>query len=154
MNTSKTGLQLQPLALPVLLSLLGAACATSMPVELSNARTAYARASAGRAADLARSDLHKAKAALDAAEQSYSEEQSSQKTVDLAYIAQRTAEIAEAHAVTAVAEKSTSKANQEFGDQQGKIAKNAQGALVKTREQLSEAERGQAAETQPTDPAR
>jgi uncharacterized membrane protein YccC len=60
MKTSKTGLQLQRLALPILLALFGVACATTMPVELSSARMAYARASAGRATDLAPSDLHKA----------------------------------------------------------------------------------------------
>jgi outer membrane protein OmpA-like peptidoglycan-associated protein len=69
-------------------------------------------------------------------------------TADLAYVAERTAQIAEAHAESAIAEKSTAKSKQEFGDKQGEIAKTAQGALVKTQKQLSDAQQGQAQETQ------
>ncbi len=138
----------QSVAAPIILTLFATACATVTPVELKNARTAYGRASAGPAAQMTPADLHKARAALDKAEQNFAEEEASQKTIDLAYIAERTAQIAEAHAETAIAEKKTLKAKQEFGDKQGEIAKTAQGALVKTREQLSEAERAQAQQAQ------
>jgi outer membrane protein OmpA-like peptidoglycan-associated protein len=138
----------QTLAMPIIAGLFGAACATTTPVELDHARVAYARASAGPAADLTPADLHKAKSALDRAEANFIAEKDSQKTVDLAYIAERTAQIAEAHAASATAEKSTNKANQEFGATQGAMARSAQGALVKTREQLAEAERAGAAEAQ------
>jgi outer membrane protein OmpA-like peptidoglycan-associated protein len=127
---------------------LATACATSTPVELSNARVAYGRASSGPAAQLVPSDVHKAKVALDLAEKTFADGNDRPKAVDLAYIAERTAQIAEAHAVTAIAEKKTSKANQEFGTKQGEIVKNAQGDLAKTRVQLGEAERGQAQQTQ------
>ena len=89
-------------------------------------------------------DLHKAKTALDKAEQSFIADTDTQTTIDLAYIAERTAQIAEARAQTAIAEKSGDKAKQELGDTQGQIAKKTEGDLVKTRAQLSEAERGQA----------
>ena len=85
-------------------------CATAPPVELINARTAYARASSGPAAQLAPADLHKARLALDQAERALSDEKNLAKAVDFAYIAERTAQIAEAHAQTALAEKVTAKA--------------------------------------------
>jgi outer membrane protein OmpA-like peptidoglycan-associated protein len=136
------------LAMTIAGALLATACATSMPVELSNARVAYGRASTGPAAQLVPTDVHKAKVALDLAESAYAEEHSSQKAIDLAYIAERTAQIAEAHAATATSEKATSKATREFGDRQGEMVKTTQGALAKSREQLGEAERGQAQQAQ------
>jgi outer membrane protein OmpA-like peptidoglycan-associated protein len=136
------------LALSLIIGLSAIACATTTPVELTNARVAYARASAGPAATLVPSDLHKAKVALDTAEQTFTQEENSQKTIDMAYIAERTAQIAEAHAQTAIAEKQDTKAKQDLGTKQGEIAKQTQGALVKTRGQLAAAERGEAEQAQ------
>jgi outer membrane protein OmpA-like peptidoglycan-associated protein len=146
MKSSKN--MLQALAMPFIATAFSMACATATPVELTNARVAYGRASTGPAASLVPSDVHKAKTALDQAEQAFAEEKGSPKTIDLAYIAERTAQIAEARAEGATAENSTSKSKQEFGDTQQAIAKTTEGALVKTREQLAEAERGQAQQAQ------
>ncbi len=135
----------------VLLTLVlasASSCATTTPVELVNARTAYSRASGGQAAQLAPADLHTAKAALDKAEQSLSYGDDPQATIDFAYVAERDAQIAEAHAATAVAEKKTDKAKNEFEHDQTAITKSAQADLVKTRDQLTEAERAQALQTQ------
>lgn len=129
-------------------SLLTPGCATPTPVELANARTAYTRASSGPAAQVTPADLHKAKVALDHAEASFAEDKDAQKTIDLAYIAERTAQIAEARAQTALAEKSGAKATQEFGVKQGEIATKTAGALADTREQLSAAEQGKAQQAQ------
>src|SRR3954466_14127864 len=98
----------QGFAMTVVATLFATACATTMPVELSNARVAYGRASTGPAAQLVPADVHKAQVALQLAEKTFAEEKNTQKTVDLAYIAQRTAEIAEAHADSAIAEKKSS----------------------------------------------
>ena len=133
-----------PLALPIIVALVGTACATTTPVELSNARAAYRRASEGPAAQHTPADLHKAKTALDEAEHNFLEEKSSKKTVDLAYIAERTAQIAEARAATAIASKSSANAKQELGATQEAMTKTAQGALASSREQLGAAERAQA----------
>jgi outer membrane protein OmpA-like peptidoglycan-associated protein len=138
-------------ALPALLlfsTLVTPACATTTPIELIDARAAYARASAGPAAQWTPADLHKAQVALQEAEQTFTAEQSSQKTIDLAYIAERTAQIAEARAVSAMAEKRTSQATQALGDKQAQIATQTRGDLVKTRDQLAEAQRGQAQQAQ------
>jgi outer membrane protein OmpA-like peptidoglycan-associated protein len=134
--------------------ILAVACATSTPIELKNARVAYARASSGPAVDHTPADLHKAKSALDQAEKSQAEDRDKQETIDLAYIAERTAQIAEARAVTAIAEKSTDKSKAEYGAKQSEMIKTAQGALAKTKDQLAESERGQLAQAQLTDAER
>ncbi|MEA2700389.1 MAG: hypothetical protein QOI66_4660 [Myxococcales bacterium] len=141
-------------ALPLAFLVLAAACATATPIELSNARIAYTRASIGPAAQLTPADLHKAKGALDQAEQSFSQNSDLQRTIDLSYIAERTAQIAEARAQTAIAEKKVASAKQQFSDKQTEIAKTTQGALVKTREQLSESERQTAQQAKETDQER
>ena len=138
------------LALPFALSLMGAACATTTPMELSNARAAYERASVGPAAQYTPTDLHKAKTALDQAEHSFLQDKGSKKTIDLAYIAERTAQIAEARAATAIAAKSTSQAKQELGTTQESMTRRAQGELANTREQLGVAERAHAKQAQLT----
>ena len=80
----------------------------------------FARASAGPAARLAPADLRKARLALDQAERALSGEKNLAKAVDFAYIAERNAQIAEAHAETARSEKATSKVTQDLGDKKGK----------------------------------
>src|ERR1700742_447855 len=102
------------LAMLLAVPMLGAACATATPIELTNARVAYARASAGPAAQLTPADLHKAKAALDEAEQTFQYGNDKAKTIDLAYIAERTAQIAEAHAQGVIFEKKAAAATQDF----------------------------------------
>jgi outer membrane protein OmpA-like peptidoglycan-associated protein len=123
-------------------------CATAPPVELINARAAYARASAGPAGQLAPADLHKARLVLDQAERALSDERNLGRAVDFAYIAERTAQIAEVHARTALAEKETSRATRDLGDKQGRMAKQAAGTLSAARTQLAEAQRGEAQQAQ------
>jgi outer membrane protein OmpA-like peptidoglycan-associated protein len=111
-----------------------AGCATTPPVELIQARIACGRASFGPAAQLAPADLRKASRALDQAERAFADEKNLPKTVDLAYIAERTAQIAVAHAQTALTEK--------------KMATQAAGTLTTTRAELAEARRGEAQQAQ------
>lgn len=124
----------------VLLSILAlavagaAGCATTPPTELIQARTACNRASFGPAAQLAPADLRKANRVLDEAERAFADEKNLPKTVDLAYIAERTAQIAEAHAQTALTEK--------------KMATQAAGTLTTVRAELAEARRGEAQQAQ------
>ena len=89
-NLWKTGL---------VLALAAAGCATAAPPpDLLAARTSYRRAQQGSAARLNPADLHTAKKAIDAAEQSYLENGDTRETRDLAYTADRRAQIAEARA--------------------------------------------------------
>jgi len=131
-----------------MLALLAAGCAAVTPVELTNARTAYNRASAGPASQYTPADLHKARVALDNAEASFADEKDSQRTIDLAYIAERTAQTAEALAAGAIAKKKTADAKDAYGAEQGAIVKNTQGALVKTREDLANTEKARVQQEQ------
>jgi outer membrane protein OmpA-like peptidoglycan-associated protein len=134
--------------LPCAMLLLASACATVTPPELISARAAYARASAGPAAQLMPADLHKAKLVLDTAEANFSDEKGTQKTADLAYIAERTIQVVETRARIAVVDQSVAQSKQAYADKQVQIAKKTQAALINTRQQLTEARQGQAAEAQ------
>jgi outer membrane protein OmpA-like peptidoglycan-associated protein len=128
--------------------LLGASCATAPPAELTSARVAYARASTGPAARLVPADVHKAQLDLVEAEKSFADEKVTQKTIDLAYIAQRAAELAEARAEGAEAEKAEAKAKQDLTNKQARIATETKAELAQTRTQLNEAQIGQTQEAQ------
>jgi outer membrane protein OmpA-like peptidoglycan-associated protein len=93
-------------------------------------------------------ELHKAKGALDSAETAFVQEKGSQKTIDLAYIAERTIELVESQARSALSGQTLAKAKREYEDKQGLLAKNTRAALVDTRKQLVEAQKGQAQEAQ------
>ncbi|MBA3460941.1 MAG: OmpA family protein [Deltaproteobacteria bacterium] len=78
----------------VLATLALAACGSSPSRELIDARAAYARASSGPAMQSVPAEVHKAKVSLDKAESAFSSDSSNQR--DLAYVAQRRAQLAEA----------------------------------------------------------
>jgi uncharacterized protein DUF4398 len=85
--------------LPALVSVsLTGACdhATGLPSELANARLAYERVEDGPAAMVNAGRLREAKDALDAAERAYRERPDSSWALDLAYIAERRAELVDA----------------------------------------------------------
>jgi outer membrane protein OmpA-like peptidoglycan-associated protein len=106
-------------------------CAASVPpTELIKARQAYAHASAGQAAQLVPAELHKAQAALAIAEKSFQDDPKSFRTRDLAYVADRTAKLAEALATTAAENAATAKANKEYQTTQTEIVKNTKDSLA------------------------
>ena len=90
-----------PLSVACTLSVLG--CAQTVPKELADARAAYERASHGPAAQLSPADLHAAETSLNDAERSFEDDGNSQVTRDLAYMAERRAQVAEVHARTSAA---------------------------------------------------
>jgi outer membrane protein OmpA-like peptidoglycan-associated protein len=147
MTTSKRS-QFSPLWLLCAMAVVGGACAHAVPVELTTARLSYARASSGPAVQLLPADLHKAKVVLDAAESSFAAKEDGSKTADLAYIADRTIQIVEAQARTVLALQTVAKAKQDYQDKQAENAKRTTAALVSTREQLTDAKRGQAQQTE------
>jgi outer membrane protein OmpA-like peptidoglycan-associated protein len=82
-----------------ILTLIAAAtgCAASLPPQdLVTARATYVRASQGPAASMDPADLHTADESLKAAEASFARDGDTQGTRDLAYVADRRAQIAEA----------------------------------------------------------
>ncbi len=82
----------------ILLTTAGAVgCAEALPPpDLVTARADYSRASQGNAGKLDPADLHTADVALSLAEQSFTKDGDTQGTRDLAYVADRRAQIADA----------------------------------------------------------
>jgi outer membrane protein OmpA-like peptidoglycan-associated protein len=97
------------------LTFIVAGCAaTAPPPELMAARVAYTRASQGVAAQATPDELHKARTALDTAESAFAKEPKAQSTRDLAYIAERKAELAEAKGQAAVAGREKASSDKEY----------------------------------------
>jgi len=103
---------------------------TPAPPELLDARSAYLKAQSGPASQFKPDQLHEAKVALDKAEQSYSDDPAEQKTRDIAYVAERRAELADVAGRDA-------KATQEKAEAEKDIQSLTQTQLSQTRQQLS-----------------
>ena len=139
--------------IPIISAALVAGCATVPPSELTNARFAYQQASEGDAKQLVPAELHKAKESLNLAEQSFKDDSDSQKTKDLAYVAQRKSEQAGKQDLSD-AEKQTAEARAELDKQAavqaGKDQADAdyqrqQAEIAKVKQDLSDAEKRNAA---------
>ncbi|MCG6533936.1 MAG: OmpA family protein [Syntrophales bacterium LBB04] len=118
---------------------LFASCATVPPKELVDARSAYQQASNGPAQQLTPAELHKAQEALALAEQSYLKNPNSYKTKDLAYVALRKAELAEALGAMAADKASKDKANADFQAKQTAIVKQGKEDLIASEKQGQQA---------------
>jgi outer membrane protein OmpA-like peptidoglycan-associated protein len=114
-------------------------CATVAPNELVNARSAYQHASEGPAQQLVPAELHKAHEALVLAEQSFRKDPDSQKTKDLAYVAQRKSEQAGALGVMAADRASKDKANADFQKKQTEIVKQGKQDLSDSEKRTADA---------------
>lgn len=120
---------------PLVLALM-TACAATVPAELRDARSAYDNASKGAAAILTPAELHKARVALDTAESAWREDPTSFKTRDLAYVAQRKAQLAEVQAGIAQELATKTKAQGELVTAQAKIMQDTKAELVQTKTDL------------------
>jgi len=128
-----------------LLVMLVAACATTpVPQDLVDARSAYLKAQSGSAAQYKPDQVHEAKVALDKAEASYIDAPGDQKTKDLAYVAQRKAQLAEANAANAHAQSVKGQAeNDAKKATTGQLA-SAQTQLAATQGQLESEKKARA----------
>jgi outer membrane protein OmpA-like peptidoglycan-associated protein len=115
-------------------------CAAVVPQELVSAREAYQRASTGRAAQAAPAQLHVANEALAKAERSFQEDPESYQTRDLAYVAERKSEMAEATASIVIEQKNQTLSRSDYQATQGKIITNTKQDLSKTRMELTASE--------------
>jgi outer membrane protein OmpA-like peptidoglycan-associated protein len=113
----------------LVVSVVGCA-STPAPQELLDARSAYRHAQSGPTVQYKPDQVHEAKVALDKAEQSYLDDPADQKTKDLAYVAQRKAELADANAANAEAQSVKGQAENDANQ-------TTKGQLAKTREQLA-----------------
>jgi outer membrane protein OmpA-like peptidoglycan-associated protein len=117
-----------------------AGCATVPPTELVDARSAYQLASEGPAQQYVPSDLHKAREALNLAEQSFQKEPDSYKTKDLAYAAQRKAEQAGALGSMAADKSIKDRANADFQTQQTDLLKQGKKDLSDSEKRTADAQ--------------
>ena len=133
---------MKPIVSVLLIACAGllAGCAATIPTELINARQAYEKASAGPAATLTPAELHKAAEALAQAEKSFVSDPRSYHTRDLAYVAERKANLAEARAAIVAAQGSSAQASKEFQATQGDIMKQTKQDLSRTRTDLATSE--------------
>lgn len=127
------------LSIPFIFAALVTGCATVPPSELVNARLAYQQASAGEARRLVPAELHKAQEALKLAEQSFQQDANSQKTRDLAYVAQRKSEQAMALGGTAADKASQDKAEADFQKKQTAIVKQGKQDLMESEKRTTDA---------------
>jgi len=125
--------------LPVLFFAAGllAGCAPKVPLELAQARGAYQQAASGPAMGLVPAEVHKAEVALDAAEVAFKDDPRGYHTLDLAYVAQRKAELSEALATNAAQARNTATANAEYQAAQDSIMQSTRDELGATRTNLA-----------------
>jgi outer membrane protein OmpA-like peptidoglycan-associated protein len=115
-------------------------CAATVPEELVDARLAYDHASAGPAAQLAPADLHKAKEALTRAEDAFADDAGSYRTRDLAYVAQRKAEMAVVKASIATARNDRAASDAELVSTQTELLQSQKKDLSRSRSDLAASE--------------
>lgn len=134
---------------PLLLLVAGllVGCAPKVPLELASARTAYHQASIGPAKELVPAELHKASEALALAEAAFEDDPRGFHTLDLAYAAQRKAELAVALADQASQQGRTAAANSQYQATQDAIMVQTRQDLGATQSDLAASETAMATTT-------
>ncbi|MBV9945456.1 MAG: OmpA family protein, partial [Myxococcales bacterium] len=108
------------------------------PPQLVDARKEFQQAKNGIAMQLDPTDVHVADLALQQAEQAYGSDPDDPNTIDLAVIAQRKAQIAEAEAATMKASQDADQAKQQYQAMVSSQLNQAQQALNKTQQALNQ----------------
>lgn len=125
------------LALTIAASSLAGCGAAAPPRELVDARAAYRQASSGPAAELTPAQLLTARTALETAEKAFADDPNGEHTKDLAYVAQRKAQTAEAQGGAAKAQKQKDQSLKDLQSGQAHLQQQTEGALKSAREQLA-----------------
>jgi outer membrane protein OmpA-like peptidoglycan-associated protein len=120
-------------------SMLGCGAAQP-PKELVDARTAYQRASEGDAKQLSPAELDTARQALTEAESSFEQEPDSAQTKDLAYIADRKAQLAESAAAITKAERDRAAAESEYKNYSAEELAKARDAVQSGQQKLAQSQ--------------
>jgi outer membrane protein OmpA-like peptidoglycan-associated protein len=132
-----------------ILSLAAPVCAVSLvacggermpPKTLVDAQNELARAKGGVAMQLDPTDVHEAELALQKAERAWSDEPDEPNTMDLAIIAQRKAQIAEAEAAAMKGQQDAAGAKREQESLMASQLQATRGALEKTSQKLQTTE--------------
>jgi outer membrane protein OmpA-like peptidoglycan-associated protein len=120
------------------------ACASAPPPELNSARSAYNRVSNGPAAQLVPADVDAAKKQLAVADKSFDDHGDSQGTRDLAYAAERKADLADVRAQMAADRQQQESAQVQLQALKDQQVKTTSAELSTTRQQLAAAEQDKA----------
>jgi outer membrane protein OmpA-like peptidoglycan-associated protein len=118
-----------------LAAVLGA-CAGDPPPELKSAHSAFDRVASGPANELVPADVHAAKEQLALADQSFQDHGSSPATRDLAYAAERRADLAAVHAQTAAETKQQQDADAQLQALKDQQVQTTSAELSSARQQL------------------
>jgi outer membrane protein OmpA-like peptidoglycan-associated protein len=93
-------------------------------------------------------DLHKARESLAQAEEKFSQDPEGQRTRDLAYVAERKAQLAEALAAAELDHQAKARADRDYQSQQAKIVQQTRTELVTAQRQVADTERARAQDAQ------
>jgi outer membrane protein OmpA-like peptidoglycan-associated protein len=115
---------------------LFACSATPPPKELTDARDTFKKSKDGIASKESPAKLHEAEQALELAEKKFKDDPDAPEVKDLAYIAMRKAEIADAAAATNLAVKEKDMSERGAQQAQADALRSTQDQLKKTQEQL------------------
>lgn len=128
-----------PAALLLLACVASLGCGTTQPPrELLDARAAYQSAQNGRAPELNPASLHVAKQELDKAERAFADGGRTQRVKDLAYVAQRKAQIAGVESETAYKQKQLEDSHSQREQLLREQAEKKRAALEQTKDQLAQ----------------
>jgi outer membrane protein OmpA-like peptidoglycan-associated protein len=119
---------------------LAAACSYRPSAELVRAQEAYRQAANGVTSDVAPAELHMAKASLDVAARADYADPGSDDAKDLAYVAERKAEWAQAQAATKIALRDKTAAERRLVAEQGNLISEKEQALSQKDQAISERE--------------
>jgi outer membrane protein OmpA-like peptidoglycan-associated protein len=127
------------LAVP-LAAFMAAGCAGERvpPKALTDAREQYTHTKDGVAIQLDPTDVHEADVALQRAEQAFRDDPDAPTTIDLAIVADRKAQIAEATAATIKAQQDAQLAHSQMESQNASSLANARGQLNQTQSALGQ----------------
>src|ERR1019366_4171752 len=107
------------------------------PKSLLDAREEYSHAKGGIAIQLDPTDVHEADLALQRAEQAFNDAPDDQNTIDLAVIAQRKAQIAEASAAALKSQQDADAAKRDLSAAMSNQLQTARGQLDQTKQALN-----------------
>jgi outer membrane protein OmpA-like peptidoglycan-associated protein len=126
---------------PLALAVLGACGGERIPPKaLVDARTEFSRAKGGVAIQLDPTDVHEADLALQRAEQAWNDQPDDPNTIDLAIIAQRKAQIAQAEAMTLKSQQDAEEARRQLLAYTSNRLEITSKTLDKTQQQLQVSE--------------
>jgi outer membrane protein OmpA-like peptidoglycan-associated protein len=121
------------------LGALAVGCGASQPTpELVEARRSYDEAAHSEAAQLVPDKVLSARQALDRAEAAHEDDPGSNEEKSLAYIAQRTASLAMAHAAMSKSQRDLAAADQKYKETQDKLRREAEASASRTKDALEQ----------------